>query len=344
MQDSNSHDRTMALLAEHLDIFACPACGAQMRLQHASLECATCGRRFAIEDGVLRLFWPDEIDDGNVTGRVKAFYNHSPFPDYDDYDDVAALLRKARNGGFAQMIDDAVLPGARILECGCGTGQLSAFLSLANRTVFAADLSIDALARGRRFQRANELRNISFLEMNLFRPAFRPESFDVVISMGVLHHTAAPALGVRTMARLLRPGGHLVLSLYHRWGRLATRLRRLRYWRRGWLEREVRRSPMTQQRAWLLDQYAHPHESAHTLAEVQKWLSAADLRIVRSVPSFAPWQRVPGGDRLFTSERIASGLRLKLAEVETVWNMRRGAGVFAVVARKERFNDKLRNV
>ena len=64
---------------------------------------------------------------------MKSFYEETPFPNYDDFDSVGSLIEKARQGRFAKLLDDQVPPGTRILECGCGTGQLTNFLSIANR-------------------------------------------------------------------------------------------------------------------------------------------------------------------------------------------------------------------
>ena len=64
---------------------------------------------------------------------------------------MESLARKAREGVFARMLDDQVPPGIRIIECGCGTAQLSNFLSAANREVFATDICVNSLRMGKRF-------------------------------------------------------------------------------------------------------------------------------------------------------------------------------------------------
>ena len=53
-----------------------------------------------------------------------------------------------------------------------------------------------------------------------------PESFDLVISNGVLHHTAEPFRAFQTISGLVKPGGYILVGLYHRWGRLVTDFRR----------------------------------------------------------------------------------------------------------------------
>src|SRR5262249_3794161 len=152
-------------------------------------------------DGIPRLFWPNEWDETrpDVTEMVKEFYEATPFPDYDDFDSAASLAMKAREGRFARLLDEQLPLKARIIECGSGTSQLSNFLSIAHREVYATDMCLNSLRMGRRFAQDHHLDTVSFVQMNLFRPVFRAESFHVVISNGVLHHTSDPVGGFRSI-------------------------------------------------------------------------------------------------------------------------------------------------
>ena len=117
---------------------------------------------------------------------------------------LEALLGEVKNQALAQILPSAP---ATMLECGCGTGQLTNFLSIANRTVIGTDLCINSLKLATAFKEQNALPRAHFLQMNLFRPAFKPGSFDLVISNGVLHHTPEPQEGLSALARCVRPGG-----------------------------------------------------------------------------------------------------------------------------------------
>ncbi|MEO2167487.1 MAG: methyltransferase domain-containing protein, partial [bacterium] len=163
-------------------------------------------------------------------------------------------------GVFARMLDDQVPPGASIIECGCGTGQLSNFLSIANRKVFAADMCMNSLRLGQGFARDHQLSRVRFLQMNLMRPAFQPESFDLVISNGVLMTTPAPFGAFQTISGLVKPGGYLLIGLYHKYGRLGTDLRRLIFRLTGdrmlFLDPTLRKKNLSEgkRRAWFEDQ------------------------------------------------------------------------------------------
>jgi SAM-dependent methyltransferase len=324
-----------------LEILCCPGCGAELRPGERALACPR-GHSFEVDDGIARLYWPNEWEGSreDVTDAIHAFYEETPFPDYEDFDDAASLIAKARQGRFARLLDDQIPPGARIVECGCGTGQLSSFLSIANRDVFATDLCLSSLRLGQRFKRTNHLAGVRFLQMNLFRPCFRPGSFDLVISNGVLHHTSDPFGGFRSIARLVKPGGYALFGLYHRLGRLVTDLRRLVFRLSGdrltFLDPNLRRSDgrKTRWKAWFMDQYRNPHESKHTLGEALGWLAAEGFELASTVPHSRPFRTFSDEDRLFGRERPGSAIERWIVELGMIAQGSREGGLFVVIGRK----------
>jgi SAM-dependent methyltransferase len=331
------------LLADHLALLCCPACGGDLRLADSGLECAAGGHAFGIDGGIPLLFVPDERDaaPGGVTERVRAFYEANPFPGYDGIESRWTLREKARAGHFARLLDEQVGPRATILEAGCGTGQLSNFLGMTwGRRVFATDLCLASLRLGRRFQEAQEIAGTGFLQMNLFRPAFRPGTFDLVISNGVLHHTGDPRRGLETLARLTRPGGWVIVGLYNAYGRLVTDLRRALFRRFGrgfhFFDRRLRDPALSaeRKRIWFADQYQNPHETKHTIDEVLGWFAELGLEFVKSVPKPSPFDAFAADEKLFEAipagsraGRIAAQLRLVLAGGQE-------GGFFLMIGRK----------
>ncbi|MGC9319260.1 MAG: class I SAM-dependent methyltransferase [Armatimonadota bacterium] len=94
----------------------------------------------------------------------------------------------------------------RILDAGCGTGgTLTALQDLGN--VWGCDISHQALTLAR-------TRGLSDLGLcSVTALGFEDASFDVVVSCDVLEHVQRDALAVREMARVLRPGGLLVVTV-----------------------------------------------------------------------------------------------------------------------------------
>ncbi|UCE86717.1 MAG: methyltransferase domain-containing protein [Deltaproteobacteria bacterium] len=330
------------LLANSIGLFQCPRCSGDLRLAEATFDCLGCDQAFAIRDGIPMLFWPNEWDPArkDVTDVVKSFYEETPFPNYDDFDSVASLARKAREGIFARMLDQQVPPGTRILECGCGTGQLSNFLSISNRSVFATDLCVNSLRLGQQFAREHQLSRVQFVQMNLFRPVFKPGSFHLVISNGVLHHTSDPFEAFRSISTLVKPGGFILIGLYHRYGRLITDARRLLFRltrdRFTWLDPNLADADRSdaKRRAWFADQYKHPHESKHTIGETLGWLKEIGFSFVSSIPRSKPFRPVAESDDLFSPEEPGNALERLLVELPMVFRGSREGGFFIVIARR----------
>jgi len=102
------------------------------------------------------LFVPESATLGpgpDVTEMVHQFYEETPFPNYDDIDNVRALLEKGRAGTFARLLNDQIPFGASVLEIGCGTGQLTSFLAIANRAVLGIDICWNSLNLAEKFKR-----------------------------------------------------------------------------------------------------------------------------------------------------------------------------------------------
>jgi SAM-dependent methyltransferase len=116
-------------------------------------------------------------------------------------------------------------------------------------------------------------------------------AFDVVYSSGVLHHTSNPRSSFARLAQLARPGGTIVVGVYNAFARVPLRLRRLVARWSGFrvipfdpVLRDRSAEPARRQ-AWLRDQYQHPEEHCHTLAEVQGWFAENRVEYLRSYPS-----------------------------------------------------------
>lgn len=329
-------------IARNSDVFCCPRCQGRLSLHDDAVTCDSCGSPFAATDDIPRMFVANEWDDAHddVTERMKQFYEATPFPNYDDFDSAGGLAEKARQGGFANLLDEQVPFGSRVLEAGCGTGQLSAFLSIANRTVFAADICLNSLTMAKRFRDANQLRRAHFLQMNLFRPCFRPSSFDVVISNGVIHHTSDPFLAYQTLAKLVKPGGYLIIGLYHKYGRLATDIRRIVFNltrdRMKSLDPRNVNADLSQgkRRAWFMDQYKNPHESKHTVGQVLGWIETSGLSFVKSVPKTTFDVTFTESKRLFEPEAPGGTIERTLVEMSmTTWPSQiKEGGFFIVIA------------
>ncbi|MGB2987921.1 MAG: carbamoyltransferase N-terminal domain-containing protein [Phycisphaerae bacterium] len=324
------------------DMLCSPCCQAVIEHCDGKYVCDRCRHEFPVENGIPLMFRPHESfdDTSDVTEKVKAFYEQTPFPNYDDHETLRSLIDKSRRGLYAKMLDDAIPYNSTVLEVGCGTGQLSNFLGISCRRVVATDLCVNSLRLGEAFREEHGLSRVRFLQMNLFRPCFRSERFDVILCNGVLHHTSDPYGGLRHLVPLLKPGGYIVVGLYNRYGRLATDLRRtvlrLSGGRGRWLDPYMRSSRISEEKeeAWLADQYRHPHESKHTIGEVLDWFNGCGLRFVRGIPSVSANSHGIRNGSLFEATPPGSGLDHALAQLKQVFTGSREGGFFVMIGRR----------
>jgi SAM-dependent methyltransferase/Tfp pilus assembly protein PilF len=109
----------------------------------------------------------------------------------------------------------------RILIAGCGTGRHAIMYAATylGAHVTAIDLSGPSLAYAAR--KANELGvdNIEFVQADILDLGTLATRFDVISSIGVLHHMADPGRGLACLTRLLAPRGYMMLGLYSELGR-----------------------------------------------------------------------------------------------------------------------------
>ena len=313
---------------ERRDLLACPACGGALAVDW---RCRGCNLDFEEVDGVPALRLPGDAR----TETVRDFYTETPFPNYPPEASLSWLRARASGSEFAQKLDAAIAPDARIVEIGCGTGQMSLFLARGDRLVIGADLTRASLLlaadAGRRFG----IEGVSFIETDLTQPALRPGAFDVVYCSGVLHHTPDPRKSFARIAQLARPGGMVILGLYNTVARLPLRIRRVAARLTG--ERWIPFDPILRDRAaeperraaWLRDQYRHPEEHRHSLREVRHWFAENGVSFVRSYPPVLGVDDAPSS--LFAAEEDDWLLGDWLTQLGWMASLSQEGGLFVTV-------------
>jgi len=105
--------------------------------------------------------------------------------------------------------------GARLLEIGCGMGSDLLQFARGGARCTGIDLTPRSIEITRHRFSLYEA-NANFMISDGEHLPFRTESFEVVYSNGVLHHTPDTAGAIREVHRVLRPGGVAKVMLYHR--------------------------------------------------------------------------------------------------------------------------------
>jgi ubiquinone/menaquinone biosynthesis C-methylase UbiE len=123
--------------------------------------------------------------------------------------------RYAKEWHIPAAADFASARGLRVLEIGCGLGTDGAQFAKAGAVYTGVDLTEAAVELARRRFELFDLPG-TFRTADAENLDFADNSFDVVYSHGVLHHTPDTVRAVREVHRVLRPGGRAVVMLYHR--------------------------------------------------------------------------------------------------------------------------------
>ena len=250
---------------------------------------------------------------GSVDAVVREFYTDVPFPGtlnaYGPWRDQAPRLLTGLG------LDPEAARGASVLDAGCGTGEYARSFANLGARVTAMDITEASLQRARQIDRDLGLDGIEYVNADLFE---LPEGdrFDIVLSLGVLHHTYDPARAFRAVAQRVVAGGFLIVGLYDPISRWPVRCSRglINVLSQGNTERGItiarrcfrpliRRylGPVSaQQRQRVADLLIHPHEKPVRVNTVLDWYRKQGFAIVGSNPSFDP--------RDYTAIRAVSGL------------------------------------
>ncbi len=120
------------------------------------------------------------------------------------------------------------LAGARVLDIGCGDGALVRAFAALGATAVGVDPEPAMLSAARKLAEEAHV-PATFLQGRAESLPFPDASFDVATAMTVLCFIPDAKAAVRAMARVVRPGGRLVLGELGRWSFWAAK-RRLRGW------------------------------------------------------------------------------------------------------------------
>ena len=324
-------------LLQHTAILSCPRCGGRLEFSRDTLGCKWCSSEYGSDCGIPQLFFPHDVLFGprDVTQKVKDFYDAYPYPKYGDEESRDTLIEGCCKSPLARLLNDQIPAGALILDAGCGAGHLTNFLATQkDRKVIGVDLSMQSLRQAKRFKDRCAIHNAGFLQMNLFRPAFAPRVFDVVIANNVLHHTSDAARGFESLAGLLKPNGLFVLSLYNPLGRVGNDLRRL-FYRCSNEKLAFLRWRKEAQRARFMQRYKQPHESRHFLGDVAEgWFPANDFEFLYSSPRIGSRQLSGGEELRYPRWPGDRGMRLR-AELGMLLRGFVNDGLFIMIGRNK---------
>jgi len=202
-----------------LRYLACPACGGglalagnasssgQEEVQEGALACRSCSQEYPVAAGIPRIFADPRLEE-SVRQTKEAFgWEWLRYPGAMPEDRSVFL-------GETQ-IPEGDWKGRLVLDGGCGMGRYASVALELGAEVVAFDLSESLLRLSEESRREPRLH---LVQGDILRPPLRPGIFDVVYSLGVIHHTRSAREALHRLGALVKPGGLLTLWVYGRPG------------------------------------------------------------------------------------------------------------------------------
>ena len=277
------------------------------------------------------------------TKKVTDFYKETPFPNYKNDDDKQSILEKGNKNLLAQKFKKFIGYKKKVLEVGCGTGQLSIFFALGNNNqIVGFDPTIQSLMLAKNFAKKNQIKNIEFVNADIFDDVLQDEYFDFVWCNGVLHHTKDPYKAFELVAKCLKKNGYILIGLYNKIGRIRTLIRKYLAKIFGVKFLEIfdptlknLKISKEERKSWIKDQYFHPIESLHTLDEVLYWFKKNNIEYVNSIPT-CDFELMQDYDKLFEVQSEGNLYSRIFNQIFMIFNkLGSDGGLFVVIGKKK---------
>jgi len=203
-------------------ILICVHCGTPLPPEASwasgRTRCAGCGAEVPVIRGIPRFVASDAY-----TASFSFEWNRHRKTQLDD-----ATSRESEETFRAKTgLSPEEVSGRLVLDVGCGMGRFADVVSRWGGRVVGIDLSLAVEAANANLAGRE---NARILQADLFRLPFRPGTFDIVYSLGVLHHTPDCEKAFRQLVPFVRPGGRICAWVYGTmgpWERFARLYRKV---------------------------------------------------------------------------------------------------------------------
>jgi ubiquinone/menaquinone biosynthesis C-methylase UbiE len=290
------------------EIGACPRCRAALGAERGGFLCRGCGHLWPVVRSVPRF-----VESEHYAGNFGWEWRRHRKTQFDSARSQVSERELTEKTGLTEKD----VAGKLVLDVGVGTGRYADVIARWGGRVVGVDLSQAVLTARSNLERHGERAFVA--QADLFKLPFREQSFDIVYSIGVLHHTPSTREAFRTIARYVKPGGTAAIAVYRSSDALEFSGRYRRYtaaMSHGWLHflshgaiplyhllrvarnfldnytatrlEKVFFIGMHDDPAWRVlntfDWYSPHFQWLHTEPEVKRWFSELGFADVRALP------------------------------------------------------------
>ncbi len=215
----------MAMNRRFLDLLVCPTSGSRLNVvvqdvdgddvRRATLSADTgnVDVTYRLTDGIASFVDAEQAASQTARSFAQKWKRHADYRRDTDEFYIQWFLQRygfADAGELAALLNNAEY----VLDAGTGAGRDAAhFARLCNATVFAVDITADALRNARK---TIEQRNVAFVQANVNLLPFPDGFFDFINCDQVIHHTPNPPAAFRRLAAKLKPGGQVCTYVYRK--------------------------------------------------------------------------------------------------------------------------------
>lgn len=173
--------------------------------------------------GLLYFHMIERDSDVQLKGEVREYWNAHPcgtqFTDLEwgskEFFDEVERFRYATQPFMKEIVGFDKFAGKKVLEIGCGLGTDLLQFARGGALVTGVDLTPNSIELvKKRFGMENL--SVDARVADAEDLPFEDDSFDVVYSFGVLHHTPDTQKAINEVHRVLKPGGKIIIMLYNR--------------------------------------------------------------------------------------------------------------------------------
>jgi SAM-dependent methyltransferase len=192
-------------------LLRCPNDGTPLRREDAAFVSES-GRRWPIVRGIPR-FVPDDAYVGSFSFEWQTHARTQ-------LDAATGSATSEQTLAIKTGLRAEDVQGRLVLDAGAGAGRFTEVLARWGADVVGVDLSFAVESA---YANTAEMQNVWIAQGDIGRLPFAPESFDVIVSIGVLHHTPDTRAYFERLVPLLKPGGTIAIWVYPRERMYVTR-------------------------------------------------------------------------------------------------------------------------